>query len=709
MTEDALCRLAEAGGLSTRWIDYRGVPREVGADTLRAILGALGLRCADEGECVESLAQIETLPAGGAALPPMLVVRAGEGIRPGLRGALPYRIEHEDGGVEDACSAVGEGGETLLPGIAKAGYHQLRIADRSCTLAVAPARCFGIADALGEQNNQGLWGIAAQLYSLRRAGDGGIGDFSGLAAFARSAAQHGADALAVSPAHALFSADLQRFSPYSPSSRLFLNALHVDPAETFGRAAVAQAITALGIGDALAALEALPLIDWAAAARTRLDLLRLLHEKLAELPPALLADFERYLAEAGPALRDHARFEALHAHFLRPPTLCWHWRDWPAAYRDPCSVEVAAFAEARAGEVRFHAFLQWLADRGLRAAQRTAREAGMAIGLIGDLAVGTDGGGSHAWSRQQDLLIGVGVGAPPDALNALGQGWGLTAFSPRALHDQGYAPFIELLRAQLRQVGGLRIDHVLGLGRLWLVPDGRHATDGAYLRYPIEDLFKLVALESWRHRAVIVGEDMGTVPADFRPRLEAAGILGMRVLWFERDWGLFVEPQRWPAQAVALTTTHDLPTVAGWWQGRDIEWRAALKLYGEGQDEAGDRAARALDRGRLWAAFCHAGVAQGEMPAAEDAAAVVDAAAAFVARTPSPLALIPAEDVLGTVEQPNVPGTIGCSTVPSTVDEHPNWRRRLPGEVRTMLDDERVARRLRALAGERPARRASPA
>jgi 4-alpha-glucanotransferase len=192
---------------------------------------------------------------------------------------------------------------------------------------------------------------------------------------------------------------------------------------------------------------------------------------------------------------------------------------------------------------------------------------------------------------------------------------------------------------------------------------------------------------------VIIGEDMGTVPEGFRPRMEAAGILGMRVLWFERDYGFFVEPERWPVGVVALTSTHDLATVAGWWQGRDIDWRAKLNLYGEGQDEAGDRAAREVDRGKLWGAFCHAGLGSGDPPLPEDSAAVCDAAAAFVAKTPSPLALLPAEDVLGLAEQPNVPGTI---------DEHPNWRRRLPGEASTLLDAPQVRLRLEALARERP-------
>lgn len=695
-SHDALAELAEAAGLSTHWIDYLGVHRQVSADTLRALLAALGYPCASAVAVADSLAAIRAEQAQ-PRLPKLQVARVGERIITGLRGALPYRIVHEDGQVIDGLSEVDEQGRACLPPQQRTGYHELTLGTQQGRLAIAPTRCFSIADALGARATGAevprIWGLAAQLYSLRRDGDGGIGDFTALAELARAAAAQGAQALAVSPVHALFAADVERFSPYSPSSRLFVNLLHIDPAQVFGAERVAAAIAALGIGEALAALEQRALIDWPASARLRLQLLRALHAQWAELPQALHMDFARYVEQAGPALRDHACFEALQAHFLRAETPRWNWRDWPEAYRDPRSAAVEAFAIEHAPELHFHRMLQWLADRGLSSAQACARDAGMAIGLIGDLAVGTDGGGSHAWSRQQDLLIGAGVGAPPDALNALGQGWGLTAFSPRALEAAGYEPFLEMLRAQLRHAGGLRIDHVLGLGRLWLVPDGRHATEGAYLRYPLETLFALIALESWRHRAVIIGEDMGTVPAEFRPRMDAAGVLGMRVLWFERDWGLFVEPSRWPRNVVALTTTHDLPTVAGWWTGRDIDWRAQLRLYAEGQDEAGDRAGRAEDRIKLWAAFTHAGVADGPVPGAGAPAAVVDAALVFVARTPSPLLLIPAEDLLGLVEQPNVPGTI---------DEHPNWCRRLPLSADGLLAAPNLVARLRRLAAERP-------
>jgi 4-alpha-glucanotransferase len=690
MIDATLQQLADAGGVATRWIDYRGEPQQVSEATVRAILAALEIPCETMTQANDSLAQLRDESARGGSSP-LAVASVGEPVRVGgvATDSVSYRITFEDGSFHDGVALRDASGKRMLTAVSKPGYHRVEIGDETFALAVAPRRCFGVSDVADTRKR---WGLTTQLYGLRRRGDGGIGDFTGLAQFAIGAAAHGADAVAVSPMHALFAADLNRFSPYAPSSRLFLNVLHVDPAEAFGAAEVQAVVAATGLAEEFAGLEKLPLVNWPAAARARLRVLRMLYERFPAAPEFLRQDFNRYRDEGGSALRDHARFEALHAHFFSGSKPRWNWRDWPAAYRDSESNKVAAFAEDRAEEVRFHTFLQWLAERGLRSAQAAARSAGMKIGLIGDLAVGTDRGGSHCWSRQHDMLIGVSVGAPPDYINAVGQNWGLTSFSPRALKLHGYAPFLEMLRAQLRHVGGLRIDHVLGLGRLWLVPDGASATEGAYLHYPIDDLFKLIALESWRHRAIIIGEDMGTVPEGFRDRLADVGILGMRVLWFERDWGLFVDPSRWPSGAVAMTTTHDLPTVAGWWSGRDIEWRQQLDLFGPHTDQARETAARAEDRAKLWDAFRHADVAQGPAPSIDDTDSVATAAAAFIGRTPSPLALLPMEDALGLVEQPNIPGTI---------DEHPNWRRRLPEEADMLLSTPEVSQRLQAMDTQR--------
>ncbi|MDB5730040.1 MAG: malQ, partial [Noviherbaspirillum sp.] len=490
-----------------------------------------------------------------------------------------------------------------------------------------------------------------------------------------------------------FSADTNRFSPYGPSSRLFLNALHIDPAAVLGEAVLASAIAALDVGERLQQLERQELIDWPAAATLRLTLLRSLYRQFKD-SGADHAEFQEFRARGGEALADHARFEALHQ------TLGGDWRQWPEAYRDPRSLAVDAFAMEHADEVSFHAFLQWQAARGLDAAQQEARKAGMPIGLIADLAVGAETGGSQAWSRQDEMLRGLSIGAPPDQLNARGQSWGLGAFSPRAMRQKGFRAYIEMLRAAFAHAGGVRIDHVLGLGRMWMVPEGAGADKGAYLRYPIDDLLRLIALESWRHRAIVIGEDLGTVPEGFGERLAQAGVLGIRVLFFQRapksaseKTSAFLPPREWSAHAIATTTTHDLPTLAGWWEGRDIDWRAKLDLMEEGATEAGEREARAADRAALWKAFTEAGCASGSMPPASAEAAPAREAIAFLAAAPAPLAVLPIEDALGLTEQWNVPGTI---------DSHPNWRRRLPRQVDGLLDEPIVAERLSILNAARP-------
>lgn len=318
----------------------------------------------------------------------------------------------------------------------------------------------------------------------------------------------------------------------------------------------------------------------------------------------------------------------------------------------------------------------------------------MPIGLISDLAVGTDPSGSHAWARQEEVLARLSPGAPPDLFNPRGQAWGLTAFSPHALAANGYRAFIELLRASLAHAGGVRIDHALGLSRMWLVPEGASPQEGAYVRYPFEDMARLIALESWRHRAIVIGENLGTVPEGFNEQIARMGMLGMDVLWFTRESGRpgapFKAPRDWSPQALATTTTHDLPTVAGWWRGNDIRWRAELGLLAEGRDVGAEEAEREQDRTRLWEGLGRAGLAGVGDPAPPETplTAVLD----FVAETPAPLLVVPLEDMLGLEDQPNLPGTI---------DTHPNWRRRMPRPVESLFEEPGAAGRADLLARAR--------
>ncbi|WP_159996018.1 4-alpha-glucanotransferase [Roseomonas sp. 18066] len=678
-SDTALRRLARAVGLMLDWHDATGLRRETTPETLRRVLGALGLPVADDAQLHDSMAQWRI---AHRVQPPL--VTADPGLPVCLR--LPpdrYRLTAEDGTSAEGRSQPAPGGASLLAP-ALPGYYQLETAGHRVTLAVAPEHGLRLADACPGGR---AWGLAVQLYSLRRTGDGGFGDYTALADFAVGAAGQGADAIALSPVHAQFTAVPTRFSPYAPSSRLRLDIRHADAEMLLGELTPAFPPQ---LADEWSRLEALNLIDWPAATAARLARLRQIFDVFQAQAPASLRDsFSAFRAEGGAALERHARFEALQAVQLAHDPQKFHWRDWGAALRDPESPAVADFAAAHAEEVDWHAFLQWQADRGLAAAQRAAREAGARIGLVADLAIGVDGGGSDAWSRQDEFLQGVEVGAPPDIFNRRGQGWGITTYSPHGLRANGFAAFREMLGTAFRNAGGVRLDHVLGLRRLWLVPEGATPDQGCYLRFPLRDLLRLVALESARHQAVAIGEDLGTVPDGLRPQLERAGLAGMRVMWFEQTAQDFTPPQRWTQGAVAMTSTHDLPTVAGWWEGRDLAWREELGFTIPGLEET-----RAEERPKLWDAFCKSGVAEGPVPGPHEAARVADAAAAHIGRARCELALLPLEDAVAAVEQPNLPGT---------VEEHPNWRRRLAPPVERMFQDPAIEQRLRGLARARRA------
>jgi 4-alpha-glucanotransferase len=686
MNDSAVYDLAERAGIAVEWRDCTERSHRVSLDTIRHILTAIGLPCQTANDLAESRHRLDAL-----APPPVITGTIGQPIHVPWRGKAPSRlsIRHEDGAVADLGTQQVAHGFTLPP-IAKAGYHQIDIGPKQLTLAIAPVRCVTIADITGDER---VWGLAIQTYGLRSPDDCGIGDMAGVVALGRAAAALNAVALALSPTHALFAADPSHFGPYAPSNRIFYNPLHADAATIFGDERVAKAKTDAARRKSGLQDEA-SLINWPRATRLKMAVFRRLFEEFLRdfsIDPCttLGKDFTQFRASQGPALAAHALFEALHAARLRADARDWNWQTWSPEWRDPSSRAVRDFATANERDILFHSFLQWIAGRSFSAAQQKVTNAGMRIGLIADLAVGMSLGGSAAWGEQKDMLLGLQIGAPPDLFNNAGQNWGLTTFSPRALVAGGFAAFVATLRACMRHSGGVRIDHAMGLMRLWVVPQGAEANEGAYLAYPFDDLLRLTALESLRHRAVLIGEDLGTVPAGFRERLSAAGIYGMNVLWFERGGTSFRYPRTWPADAAAMTSTHDLPTVSGWWRGRDIEVR---KQCGVVTDFERDQDMRDKDRRALWRTFSAARIVAGEAPPPAQSAQVTDAAVKFIARTPSHLALLPLEDALALEEQPNVPGTI---------EQHPNWRRRYDGEAADLLDRPEVRERLKPLAERR--------
>jgi len=684
MKDTAIRELARRAGILVEWRDHADDLHEVATGSLQAILAALGLPSETSDDLVHSHHLLDAQQQ-----PRLITAAAGEPIPlPLSADALPRhaRLCQENGGERDA-NVETSGSGLRLAAIATPGYHRLAFGGEDITIAVAPRRCPSIADATGAEK---ICGLAAQIYALRRGGDCGIGDAGGVIELAEKAAALGVDMLALSPVHALFGAEPRHFSPYSPSSRLFYNPLHADPRVAFAEERVMRAYTAVA-GQSVSQSDSQALIDWPRSAQVKIALFRHLFDEFitddlagSESSPA--ADFQKFRVAGGRFLEDHAIFETLHADQVRGKAPVWNWSKWPSPLQDPSSAEVRRFAADNKREIAFQCFLQWLADRSLATAQQRAKRAGMRIGLVADLAVGMSSAGSHAWTSQRDILTGLEIGAPPDLYNAKGQNWGLTTFSPRALSANGFSPFIATLRAGLRHAGGLRIDHAMGLLRLWVIPRGADPAAGAYLAYPMKDLLRLTALEAHRHKAVIVGEDLGTVPSGFRDSMTEAGIYGMRVLWFERAGRRFSPPDRWETATAAMTSTHDLPTVAGWWRGRDIEARVEARWI---KDVETERRTRAVDRRSLWRAFRRARAAEGEEPPPEQASHAVNAAVSFISAAASDIALLPMEDALALEQQPNVPGTI---------DEFPNWRRRYPADAAELLKEPDVEQRVRSLA-----------
>ncbi|MBP0462369.1 glycogen debranching protein GlgX [Roseomonas sp. PWR1] len=484
--------------------------------------------------------------------------------------------------------------------------------------------------------------IMAQSFALRRAADQGIGDYGAIAELAAHA--HGAALIGISPPHALMPVERDRASPYQPSDRRFLEPVLLDVAALpdVGDAPAVRAALAAA-EPVFAALRAGSLVDYPAAWAAKRGVL----EAAARALPQDHPGFAALRAAGGKALQDFAAFAAIADRFGPRG-------GWPAGFSHPADGAMAAFRAAHAEAIRFHAVLQWFCDRQLAAA------AAAGSGLYRDLAVGAAPDGAETWSQPEAFLGGFSIGAPPDPFSAEGQVWGLPVPHPHRSEATGHAGFAALLRANMRHARALRLDHAMGLERLFVVPEGGRAADGAYLRFDGAGMLATLARESRAAGCAVVGEALGTVPEGFPDRLAAAGVLAYRVLWFEREGEGFRDPALWPEAAAACVSTHDLPPLAGWWAGADIEERLSLGLIG---DEAGARAARARERATL-AALC--GVADGPFTPA-----VAAALHGRVAAAPAALLLVQAEDLAGE--------TIGVN-LPGTDRERPNWRRRLPVE-----------------------------
>jgi glycogen operon protein len=730
-----LAALARAAGIADHWWDIDGSRYAVSDDTLRAILAGMRLPAATAGETRDSIEELSA--RRGRALPPATVVRAGlpatlllgpDAVALGRPVAVTLTTEAGETRdlLLDPASGVPEpvatpdgrrriGARVALPDL-PVGYHALRFADDPAfisRLIVAPATAWPAPALAGGARR---FGVAAHLYGLRRRADQGIGDFTTLARFAREAAAEGAVTVGLNPMHALFGEDRSRASPYHPSDRRFLDPIYID-VQALPEALPTDAVrAALDQADlAFRPLADLAAVDYPAVWAAKASVLDAAFGVFEALPPEhpLVAEFGRYVSRQGAALDRFGAFEAIAA--SRPGEA---WRAWPAELADPASPAVARFSAGHRLAVHASRFRQWLADRQLGQAAEAARRAGLSLGFYRDLAVGCAPDGAEAWSEQRLVMAGLSIGAPPDPFAAGGQVWSLPPPNPLALAEDGYAGFARLIRANMAHAGALRIDHVLGLRRLFMVPEGASGAEGAYVAMPFDDLLGVLALESRRSRTLVVGEDLGTVPEGFRDRMAETGILSYRVLWFERQGdGAFLPPTRYPAQAAACVSTHDLATLAGWWSGEDIAENLRLGRIDAALADA-LLAGRARERAALVAAIETARLAPGVEPrrpmtsglveALEEAGAedgldpdgamtpaLAGAIHAFLADAPSSLLLVQADDLAGEREAVNLPGTDR---------ERPNWRRKTSVAVEDLFATAMARRILAALA----ARRAPP-
>jgi 4-alpha-glucanotransferase len=629
---DIFSKAAELG-VQTEFIDGQGRRHVTDAAALEIILNALPVR------------------APHRFLDRPVVLQSGLPARTELREAVTLPVEWKV--VADLkVIAQGRTGDRSLtwPADLPIGSYRVHLTDASLLseevpFIVAPPKAFG-----GDFDRS--WLLAVQLYGVRSSRNWGMGDFTDLEGLIELAAGLGAGGVGLNPLHALFDDRPADCSPYSPNSRLFLNALYIDVEKLpeFSQRDFVES-------DAISRSRQSEIVDYAAVAGLKWRALRLAFAAFKSDPSSeRRAAFAKFRAERGSLLSRFACFEVLRHKFKLP------WWEWPQPWQHPDDAQCAKLrAGPDAAEIEFVEFSQWIADQQLQSCRDLATRRGMKVGLYLDVAVGVQSDGFDAWNEQVAISRHLAVGAPPDALNTAGQNWGLAGFNAAGLEVQSFEPFRDMLAASMRHAGAIRLDHVLGLKRLYLVPHGFAANNGVYVQMPFEALLAITAQESAAHRCVVIGEDLGTVPEGFREQMADWGIWSYLVMMFERDdRGSFRGVDHYASNALVTFNTHDLSTYAGWRCFSDLALKRSLGIDpGESDDARWHALAMLTD------------VLRHHAIDSDDLYAVVK----FLARTRSRLLAISLEDLLGVIDQPNIPGTI---------DEHPNWRRRLPVAIDEM-------------------------
>ncbi|MCJ7872319.1 4-alpha-glucanotransferase [Phaeobacter sp. J2-8] len=641
-SDDALRQLAQASGVHLEFHDLSGQRQETPPPTLRALLAALGVEAENDAAVTAALAALQA-EQNDRHLPEEMILPAGEAVSLPIAGACDWSLLDED----DQELHSGHATTALALPALRVGYYALHLSGpdwrEDSFLLARPKHAPKLANATGFDRS---WGVTAALYGLRSDRNGGLGNYDDLATTARALAHHGAQFLGVNPLHALGWASQEVISPYSPTHRGFFNTDHI-------------AVDGLGPcpDDAL--------IDYGAFRQQQRPKLE---AEFAAMAPS--AAFTAFCRQGGPALEAFACYEAI------SETYGGDSARWPEELQSPGPAAVKA-AGRRAD---FHRWLQWRAETGIDAAQTASRDAGMSLGLYLDLAVGARPGGAEAWMHGDTIARGVSIGAPPDQLSPEGQSWALVAHAPGRLATARYAPMRAMLRKLMRKCGLIRIDHALGLMRSYWLPDD--GSPGAYITQPFDSLLAVIAIEAHLANCVVVGEDLGLVPAGFREKMNASGLYSYAVWQYETyDDGWLRDPGDLRPYALACFSTHDTPTLSGFWHGTDISLWEQMGWIG-GETVGHRHGTRAHQRESLRR---HCGIAHDAGPAD-----VADAIHGTLSRSPAAMSAVQLDDILGVTDAPNLPGT---------VDEHPNWRRRTPMDVadfKSSSEFERIGVTMRA-------------
>ena len=726
-----LAELAERAGIAADYHDIAGNLHRTSDDTRRAILTAMGFAVDSTASLTEALQEWEEAP-WQRPCDPVRILRDGETGAP-LSCYLTLDEGQEESvemewQIHDEANAVAQEGQAG-PGLSAAeirflkgqrhvrieipapqglslGYYNLTVQAKglvggrvgSMRVIVAPRQCYAPPSL---EAHQRLWGLALQLYSLSSNRNWGCGDFTDLGRIVEWAGKElGVGVIGLNPLHALRNTSPYHISPYAPYSRLYLNELYIDLErlpEFYSSEKAQQLFHAPEFQAKLQALRVTRKVDYdaiATAKRAMLDLTyrAFLAEAYSGEEPKLQPKtarawlFERFIQAEGSPLEVYATFQTLEEErwLIQSKSATWH--NWPKQFQTP-GQPVREYAKRHSKRVRFFQYVQWVASGQLNEIRRAAERLAMPIGLYHDVALGADRNGAEAWIYQSVLALGADCGAPPDAFAPEGQNWGLPPINPHALCASGYELMIQLLRNNFRSGGAIRLDHVMALFRLFWIPRGRPASEGTYVRYPFEDLLAIVALESTRSKTLVIGEDLGTVPDWIREQLAQARVLSYRVFYFERGAdGAMKPPGDYPARSLAVATTHDLPTLAGFWSGEDLHVRSELGVFPD--DAARHRAweERHRDKVNILSALKREnllppGVTEDLSTIPAMTTELCQAIHLYLARTPSCIVLANLEDGLGELSQTNLPGTI---------DSHPNWTRKYAVRVDEMFCDERL-------------------